>query len=68
MEGVARYRVPEVHCAHCVSAIEAEVGALPGVEAVEVDLDAKVVTIRGRTLDDTVLRAAIAEAGYETLP
>jgi copper chaperone CopZ len=32
---------------------------------VEVDVDTKVVTIHGASLDDTALRAAIAEAGYE---
>jgi copper chaperone CopZ len=35
------------------------------VEDVDVDLDTKVVTIRGPALDHAALRAAIAEAGYE---
>jgi copper chaperone CopZ len=35
------------------------------VEAVNVDLDAKVVTIRGESLSDEALRQAIEEAGYE---
>ena len=33
--------------------------------ASHVDLEAKVVTIRGVGLDDLELRAAIGEAGYE---
>jgi len=41
------------------------VSELEGVEAVDVDVDAKVVTIRGRELSDERLRAAIEEAGYE---
>jgi copper chaperone len=45
--------------------IREEVGEVAGVEDVAVDLDAKVVTITGRTLDDAALRAAIEEAGYE---
>ena len=36
-----------------------------GVDAVDVDLDAKVVTIHGRELSDQRLRAAIEEAGYD---
>jgi copper chaperone CopZ len=35
------------------------------VRAVDVDLDAKVVTIRGEALSDEALRDAIEEAGYE---
>jgi copper chaperone CopZ len=45
--------------------IREEVGEVEGVDEVDVDLDAKVVRIRGRDLDDAELRAAIAEAGYE---
>jgi copper chaperone CopZ len=36
-----------------------------GVEAVDVDLGAKTVAVRGPELDDVSLRAAIAHAGYE---
>jgi copper chaperone len=45
--------------------IREEVSEVEGVDAVDVDLDSKVVSIRGRELDDVALRAAIAEAGYE---
>ena len=59
------YNVPAIHCAHCAMSIREEVSEVDGVEAVAVDLDAKVVTISGHALDDVALRAAIAEAGYE---
>jgi copper chaperone len=59
------YTVPGVHCDHCRAAIAAEVGAVPGVDAVHVDLDANRVTVIGSGLDDGVLRAAIDEAGYD---
>ena len=59
------YTVPAIHCAHCAMSIREEVSEVDGVEAVAVDLDAKVVTISGHALDDVALRAAIAEAGYE---
>jgi copper chaperone len=60
-----RYSVPGVSCSHCEQAISAEVGKVVGVAAVQVDLDAKTVAVRGHGLDDASVRAAIAEAGYE---
>jgi copper chaperone CopZ len=59
------YSVPGMHCAHCEHAVKEELVALDGVDAVEVNLDAKLVVVRGERLDDRQLRAAIAEAGYE---
>jgi copper chaperone len=59
------YSVPGISCGHCQAAIAAEVGAVAGVESVDVDLEAKCVTVNGDNLDDAVLRAAIDEAGYE---
>ena len=65
MSETAVYTVPAIHCAHCAMSIREEVGEVEGVDEVDVDLDAKVVTIRGRDLDDAELRAAIVEAGYD---
>ena len=59
------YSVPAIHCEHCVMSIREEVAEVEGVDAVDVDLDTKVVTVRGSALDDSALRAAIEEAGYE---
>jgi copper chaperone len=59
------YRVPAIHCEHCAMSIREEVSEVGGVDAVEVDLEARAVTVTGRELDDAALRAAIAEAGYE---
>ena len=59
------YSVPGMHCGHCERAVREEVGAVDGVTAVEVDLETKVVVVRGAALDDAKLRAAIGEAGYE---
>jgi copper chaperone len=65
MTDTRTYSVPAIHCGHCAAAIKEEVATVPGVEAVDVELDAKLVTIRGRALSDEALREAIAEAGYE---
>jgi copper chaperone len=59
------YAVPGVSCSHCQSAIGEEVRQVPGVTGVEVDLDTKRVTVRGEQLDDTAVRAAIADAGHD---
>ena len=59
------YEVPAIHCAHCAMSIREEVSEVEGVDEVAVDLDTKVVTVSGHDLDDSALRAAIAEAGYE---
>jgi copper chaperone len=59
------YTVPAMSCGHCKQAVSAELVAVAGVDTVDVDLDTKLVTVRGRDLDDNALRAAIEEAGYK---
>jgi copper chaperone len=59
------YSVPGIHCGHCEAAIKQEVGGVEGVAQVDVDLERKLVTVHGETLDDAALRAAIDEAGYD---
>jgi copper chaperone CopZ len=61
------YAVPEMHCDHCRAAVQQEVGAVPGVESVAVDLETKRVEVSGRSLDDAAIREAITEAGYEAV-
>jgi copper chaperone CopZ len=53
-------------CQHCVSAVTEEVGGLPGVTGVQVDLASGGVTVTSDTpLDEGAVRAAVEEAGYE---
>ena len=59
------YTVSGMSCGHCKSAVEDEVGRVPGVEFVNADLETKLVLVRGEGLEDRALRAAIDEAGYE---
>jgi hypothetical protein len=61
------YSVPGISCGHCKAAIEAEVGAVAGIDSVDVNVADKTVTVTAENveaLDDTVI-AAIDEAGYE---
>jgi copper chaperone len=61
-----RYGAPDISCDHCRRAIESAVGALEGVECVEVDVAAKTVDVRlsGTGADAAGVRRAIEEAGY----
>jgi copper chaperone CopZ len=59
------YSVPAMSCGHCRAAISAEVERVPGVGYVDVDLDAKRVTVTGDGIDEAAVRAAIDEAGYD---
>jgi copper chaperone CopZ len=57
------YSVPGISCDHCKRAIEAEVSGVPAVESVDVDVEAKLVTVVGG--DDAAVRTAIDDAGYD---
>lgn len=59
-------QVPEVHCDHCKSSIEGAVGALAGVETVEVSVpDASVQIAYDETsLPLDMIKATIEEQGY----
>jgi copper chaperone CopZ len=62
------YQVQGMTCEHCVKAVKEELGAVPGVNAVEVDLvpdGVSAVTVTSADpLDPAIVAAAIDEAGY----
>jgi copper ion binding protein len=61
-----RFRVTGMTCGHCVSAVQQEIGAIPGVADVSVDLASGEVTVTsGRPLGVDEVAAAVDEAGYE---
>ncbi|CRZ18095.1 heavy-metal-associated domain-containing protein [Mycolicibacterium neworleansense] len=52
-------------CGHCATSVREEVGGLPGVRTVEVDLATGLVTIDSDgLLDPAAINDAVAEAGY----
>ena len=60
------YTVTGMTCGHCVSAVSEEVGGLPGVTEVQVDLPTGALTVTSDApLDDAAVAAAVEEAGYE---
>ncbi|MFF4989129.1 heavy-metal-associated domain-containing protein [Streptosporangium saharense] len=62
---LSTYTVTGMTCGHCVSSVKEEVGEVPGVTGVEVDLATGRVDVSGETLDDAAIRAAIKDAGYQ---
>ena len=54
-------------CDHCVVAVTGEVGHVAGVQAVDVDLETKLVRVTGAGVDDAAVVAAIDEAGYDAV-
>jgi copper chaperone len=58
------YTVTGMTCQHCVAAVDAEVGALPGVSSVDVDLASGALVVSGSDIDGEAVRSAVEEAGY----
>ncbi len=59
------YRVAGMTCDHCKAAVNEEVSKVAGVEAVDVDLDTKLVRVSGDGVDHDTVVSAIDEAGYD---
>jgi copper chaperone len=58
--------VPGMTCGHCEAAVKQEVGGVPGVTDVSVDLETKQVVVTGTSVDRVAVVAAIDEAGFDT--
>jgi copper chaperone CopZ len=59
------WTVTGITCEHCVAAVTEEVGAVPGVTRVEVDLVTGALTVTSAAaLDESAVAAAVDEAGY----
>jgi copper chaperone len=61
------YHVPGMTCEHCKAAIADEVAQIAGVAAIQVDLDTKLVHVRGTDVQGAAVVAAIDEAGYDAV-
>lgn len=65
MTNTATFSVPGISCDHCAHAIASEVETVAGVQTVDVDVQAKTVTVAADPLDEQAIVAAIDEAGYD---
>jgi copper chaperone len=64
--GTRSFVVSGMSCDHCANAVRTEIGALPGVTEVVVDVVGGRVRVTAEPVpDDAALRGAIEEAGYE---
>ncbi|MGY2065718.1 heavy-metal-associated domain-containing protein [Blastococcus sp. SYSU DS0619] len=53
-------------CGHCVNSVTEEVSQVPGVTGVDVDLATGGLTVTSeQPVDESAVRAAVEEAGYE---
>ena len=60
------YDVHGMSCGNCAAHVTEELSAIEGVTGVQVDLEAKKVTVgSARQLSDEEVREAVDEAGYE---
>ncbi len=66
MSDTRTFTVQGMTCGHCVSSVTEEVQEIPGVERVDVVLETGAVTVTStQPLDDSAVRAAVEEAGYQ---
>ena len=59
--------VEGMSCGHCEKAVKNALNELAGVTKVEVDLSTKTVEVEGESLDDTLIKDAIEDAGYDLI-
>lgn len=67
MTTTATYTVTGMTCGHCESAVREEVGAVPGVVAVDVSASTGRLAVQiadDATVSDDAVREAVDEAGY----
>jgi copper chaperone CopZ len=59
------FKVPAIHCGHCVHTVKMEVGDIPGVQSVEADQESKMVTVTwDAPADWEQIRATLVEINY----
>ncbi|MQY29859.1 heavy-metal-associated domain-containing protein [Nocardia aurantia] len=59
------YTVTGMTCGHCVASVRKEIAGIPGVTAVDVDLESGRVQVESaEAIDTAAVVAAVDEAGY----
>ena len=66
MSETRTYTVTGMTCGHCVASVTEEIQEISGVENVDVVLESGAVTVTSsQPLDDSAVKAAVEEAGYQ---
>lgn len=64
----SEYQVTGMTCGHCEMSVREEVGALPGVEQVDVSArTGRLVVTSAAPIEDDAVIAAVDEAGYRAV-
>ena len=62
----AVYQVSGMSCGHCEGSVSGEISAIPGVSSVKaVASTGEVTVVSAAALDESAVRAAVDEAGFE---
>jgi copper chaperone CopZ len=62
------YQVTGMTCGHCEMSVREEVATVPGVQQIDVSAQTgRLVITSDAPVDDTVVLAAVDEAGYEAV-
>ena len=63
------YKIPAMHCDHCVMRIKNSLVTLEGVDVVETDLENKAVEVEfDSPATEELIREKLAEIGYPATP
>lgn len=67
--GATTFQVTGMTCCHCQRAVTEEIGRIPGIRAVAVDLATGSVTVTAaQPVDRADVADAVSEAGYTLVP
>ncbi len=58
------YTVEGMTCEHCRAAVSQSVSAVSGVDGVDIDLRGGRLEVRGDSVEDAEVEAAVRDAGY----
>ena len=64
MDGMIDLKISGMNCQHCVRAVAEALREVPGVESVEVDLDAGLARVEGSAGAELLIEA-VSAAGYQ---
>lgn len=65
MSSTSTYTVQGMTCGSCATKVTGAVTQVPGVTGTDVDLTTGTLTVAGPDVDDTAVRSAITDAGYQ---
>ncbi len=65
MSDITEYTVQGMTCTSCATKVSAAVNQVPGVITTDVDLATGTIKVAGPDVNDTAVRTAISDAGYQ---